>query len=314
MSSKEPVMRRHRLITWFARALAAAMLAASMLHPAAAAAVQDRMSAGGLHYRIDGRGPDVVLIHAFHMDLREWDEVAAALASSRRVIRYDVRGHGRSEVKGPLPSTDADLLGLLDELTVARATLVGLSMGSTVAVDFALTHADRVDRLIAVSPSVPGVATTAPAAGPEWMRPILQAARHAQPRRAAELWWDSPLFALIRAPASASLRADRYRGVVMDNAKVWTLSTRPPPLTPPAGARLHELNVPVLTVAGESDPLGSLDIARSVASSVPDGRCVVIPGAGHMLSLERPGELTRLILSFEAGFPTGARGVAVEAP
>jgi pimeloyl-ACP methyl ester carboxylesterase len=120
--------------------------------------VRDTFSAGGLHYTIEGRGPDVVLIHAFQMDLREWDAVARTLAGSRRVIRYDVRGHGTSRVSGDLPAPVVDLLGLLDELDVPRATLVGLSMGATIALDFALTHPERVERLVLASPGIPGVA------------------------------------------------------------------------------------------------------------------------------------------------------------
>jgi alpha-beta hydrolase superfamily lysophospholipase len=112
--------------------IAAALLAGAVRTSAQAG---DRFSASGLHYRLEGRGPDIVLIHAFHMDLREWDDVVESLSESRRVMRYDVRGHGKSKVTSPLPSSVADLLSLLDELKIARATFVGLSMGSNIALE-----------------------------------------------------------------------------------------------------------------------------------------------------------------------------------
>jgi len=185
------------------------------------------VSASGLRYRIEGRGPDVVLIHAFHMDLREWDDVVDTVAQSRRVLRYDVRGHGRSKVTVPLPSSVVDLLSLLDELKISRATLVGLSMESTIALDFALTHPDRVDGIILLSPGLAGIKASASL---EWMKPIAEAVKNGNSRRAADLWWESPLLAGVR---QAGPGAARYRSVVLDNAPIWTLSAPPPQLDPP---------------------------------------------------------------------------------
>ena len=249
----------------------------------------DAFSKNGLHYAVEGRGPDVVLVHAFQMDLREWDAVVPALAGARRVIRYDVRGHGTSKVEEDLPSTVTDLLGLLDELQVRRATIAGLSMGSTVALDFALTHPDRVERLVLAAPGIPGVAG---GRTPEWLMPIFAAVKAGDPPRAAELWWASALFDAVRKDAAAA----KARAIVLDNARIWSFARRPPALDPPAGTRLKDVTVPVVTVAGDADQLGGHDIGRAVAAAVPNGRFVSIPGAGHMLTIERPADLARVIL------------------
>jgi 3-oxoadipate enol-lactonase len=247
------------------------------------------LTASGLHYKGEGRGQDVVLIHAFQMDLREWDAVAISLAGTRRVVRYDVRGHGTSTVNGPLRSQAEDLLTLLDELKLAKPTLVGLSMGATIALDFAVTHPDRVNGVVLVSPGVPGLKVDVDFA---WMAPILDAVRAGQPAKAAEAWWQSKLFDAVRARGTD---AQRVRGIVMDNAKIWSFDERPPALDPPAATRLKELKISVLTIAGDRDPLGGLEVARAIAASVPNGRVVTVTGAGHMLSLEQPDELGRLI-------------------
>ena len=134
-------------------AIMSACTPAALSAQAIAATAADRReetTRHGLRYVIEGAGPPVVLIHAFQSDLREWDEVAPLLARSHRVIRYDVRGHGRSAgLVAPIAATD-DLRQLLDEIGVGKASVVGLSMGSEIALDFALAHPGCVDRVVMV--------------------------------------------------------------------------------------------------------------------------------------------------------------------
>jgi len=267
---------------WLSGSVAIALAAVPMR-------AQDGFTTSGLHYRSEGRGPTVVLIHAFHMDLREWDDVVPLVAGTKRIVRYDVRGHGRSRVIVPLPSSVDDLLSLLDELKVARATLVGLSMGSNVALDFVLTHPERVERLVLLSPGLAGIKASGSL---EWMQPIGAAVKSGDSRRAAELWWEGPLLSGVR---QAGPSAARYRSVVIDNASVWTLGAPPPQLDPPAGKRLTEIKAPVVAAAGALDRSGSLEFVRMIAEGVPRGRAVVIEGAGHMLAIEKPHEVSRLV-------------------
>jgi pimeloyl-ACP methyl ester carboxylesterase len=260
----------------------------------------DRVSAVGLHYRLEGSGPDIVLIHGFHTDMREWDDVAAGLTSTHRVMRYDVRGHGRSTMPTTLPPSTDDLLALLDELQIARATIVGLSMGATIALDFALTHPARVDRLVLISPGIPGV-DVQPRLDwmkqDSWMKPIIDAVRGGNPRRAAELWWEGPI---LDGVPKAGAQADRFRTIIFDNASIWTVKSRPPALDPPAGKRLSEVSIPVLAVAGDIDTTGAQENARRVVDALRDGRLHTIAGAGHMISMQRPDEVIRLVNAFTA--------------
>lgn len=274
-------------------ALAACCLASAWV--GAAAAEKSGHASNGLHYRLEGSGPTVVLIHAFHMDLREWDDVVADIGGQRRVLRYDVRGHGRSSVVTPVPSSVADLRSLLDELRITRATLVGLSMGTTIALDFALTYPDRVDRLVLISSGIPGLKTsTAPDF--TYMRPILDAVKNGNLKQAADLWWESPLLAGIRALPNAA----HYRPIVADNAQIWTM-TRAPALDPPAASRLEEIKAPVLLIAGALDP-PAVEGSRVMASRLANADVVVIPNANHMLAIEKPHEVSRLIVGSAGRF------------
>jgi pimeloyl-ACP methyl ester carboxylesterase len=113
------------------------------------------VAGGTLYYDVRGSGPPVVLLHAGDVDLTMWEPQVIPLAGSFRIIRYDARGHGRSNApRGPYPTTE-DLRLLLAHLGVERAHLVGISMGAGVALDFAATYPERVSKLVLVSTSGP---------------------------------------------------------------------------------------------------------------------------------------------------------------
>ena len=98
-----------------------------------------------IHYERSGTGFPLLLIHAGIADSRMWEPQALALANDFDMIRPDMRGFGDSDLPPGPYSTRADLIGLLDQLGVDRAHIVGCSMGGTVAVDLALEYpADRI--------------------------------------------------------------------------------------------------------------------------------------------------------------------------
>ena len=247
----------------------------------------------GLHYIVEGSGPPVVLIHAFQMDEREWDEIAPLLAKSWRVIRYDVRGHGRSPMAPQPIGAHDDLRDLLDELNVPRASVVGLSMGGGIALDAALAYPERFDRVVMVSATVSGVTTVVPF---EWMTPIIAAVRAGAKDSAAALWWASSMMAGTRARGAAG---ERYHQVVLENARIWGENpANRLPLDPPAGKRLESLALPLLVIVGENDAAGIRQLADTLTRRVHNARALTIAGSGHMISTEHPVELANAIEAF----------------
>src|SRR5215208_2588238 len=106
-----------------------------------------------VHHEVAGPddAPALVLSNALGSALAVWDLQAAALAAEFRVIRYDLRGHGRSSVPdGPYALDDlgADVIALLDRLEIERAHLAGISLGGMVSLWLAIHAPDRVDRLM----------------------------------------------------------------------------------------------------------------------------------------------------------------------
>ena len=105
-----------------------------------------------LVYEGTGNGPPVVFVHGFTLDMRMWDDQVVPLATSHRVLRYDLRGFGASAnpTVGESFSHADDLLALLDHLGIERAAVVGLSMGGWVVQEFALKYPDSVSAVILV--------------------------------------------------------------------------------------------------------------------------------------------------------------------
>jgi pimeloyl-ACP methyl ester carboxylesterase len=147
-----------------------------------------------LYYEVAGAGEPIVLIHGFTIDARMWDDQFAPFAAHHRVVRYDMRGFGRSAPmdNAPYAHTD-DLAALLTHLTVTRAAIVGLSMGGGVAVDFALAYPAMTGALIPVDAALGGHRWSE-----AWNRqvgPIGKAARADGIDAAKMRWLGLPLFA-----------------------------------------------------------------------------------------------------------------------
>ena len=135
----------------------------------------------------------MVLIHAFSVDRRMWAPQIALLEHRFRVVRYDLRGHGKSEGPSAPYAPHEDLRSVLDALDISRATLIGLSAGATIATDFAIAYPNRVARLVLASPGLSGHVPSTPLT---WTQPVFQAAGAGDAEGAARLWADTPIMAV----------------------------------------------------------------------------------------------------------------------
>jgi len=106
---------------------------------------------GRLAYEVSGEGPALILIHGSLLDRRLWDAQVPVLAQRHRVVRYDARGHGASSSTAMPFAHERDLHDLMQALRLDRATLIGLSMGGRIALQFSLTYPERVAALVIVA-------------------------------------------------------------------------------------------------------------------------------------------------------------------
>ncbi|MGY4924221.1 alpha/beta fold hydrolase [Streptomyces sp. 900105755] len=252
---------------------------------------------GHLSYETAGEGPPVVLVHAGVADHRMWDAVVPPLAEVHTVIRYDLRGFGESAVPaGPFREAD-DLRRLLDHLGHERVRLVGASWGGRVAVDFTLTHPDRVHSLAILAAPWPRYPWSAEMiAYDEAETAALDAGDlDAAVRVNLDMW--------LRGPARgwddvADELAERLRGPLrtslVNQAVVGQHSQGP------VTGDLAAVSVPTLVGVGKLDVTDFQDIARRYASAIPGAHLVEFATAAHLIALDAPAELSAVLREFLA--------------
>jgi 3-oxoadipate enol-lactonase len=242
-----------------------------------------------LWYDEAGDGETVLLVHGGLGDSGLWEPVVPFLAERFRTIRTDLRFFGRSTGPAVSWSWHDDVVGVLDELGVERAALVGLSMGGRIALDVALAHPER---LWAVAGVAPGLAGHDDAAYTEAHEARYEAAEdkvEAMMEIDFEVW----------APLGAD---EQIRGLWRATPDANPLPDGVEPLAPagaPAKERLGELAVPTLVVTAAHDPGGFRDIGPIVAQAAPEARHVEID-SDHYVTLREPELLSRVLLEFLA--------------
>jgi pimeloyl-ACP methyl ester carboxylesterase len=257
-----------------------------------------RLNGVELHAEWAGSGPAILFLHAGVADSRMWDTEFAAFSGSSRVVRFDTRGFGRSPMPAATFAYHDDVVAVMGAAGCERATLVGCSFGANIAVDTALAHPDRIERLVLIAPGLGG------GDDDEAMRRFGEEEEALLERGdldgATELnlrmWVDGP----FRVPAVVD-PAVRERVRVMQRgafALEMPAGVKRTHLDPPAAQRLSEIRVPTLVVVGALDVPYLLDVAERIEREVPDARRVVIPDAAHMVTLERPREFDRALRDF----------------
>jgi len=250
-----------------------------------------RVEGGGrLWYERDGEGFPVVLIHPRLFDARIWDDQFEEFSKHHDVVRYDVRGHGRSDPPVAPYSNLRDLRGLLDELDIPRCALVGCAAGAQLAIDFALAHPDVTDAVVAESPGLTGY---------RWSDPGLEELAEEVDRaiREGDLAGAIDVELAVWAPTSAA--ADpRVRAVALENAEVLQMAGSLLEEPPSAVAHLGEVQAATLVVVGHRD-LGEIHtIADLIASHVPGASKRLVAEADQLVNVAKAERFNRLVLDF----------------
>jgi pimeloyl-ACP methyl ester carboxylesterase len=254
------------------------------------------VGSASLYYERTGSGSPVVLLHGFATDRRLWDDQVAALSHLHTVVRYDLRGFGRST-----PGTDAyshadDLRGLLTHLEIERAAIIGLSLGGGAAINFALTHPNMVQSLVLIDPSLGGFGWSQSFTADQ--NAVRAAARDRGVQAARDLWLSHPLF---HPAMSNPVTAQRLAAMVGDySGWHWLNQDSGLPFRPPAITRLGEIAAPTLVAVGELDIHDFQQIASTLEAGIPDVWKVVVPGVGHIANLEAPERFNEMATAFLA--------------
>jgi pimeloyl-ACP methyl ester carboxylesterase len=239
----------------------------------------------------------VVMLHSGVTDRRSWYAVADSLEGSVDVIAYDRRGYGGSEV-GELDFRHLDdLLEVVDQLATGPVFLVGNSMGGGLAVDFALTHPDRVSGLLLLAPFVSGTPepTDVDSASLILDERIERAWADDDKTEAIRLetwmWLDGPTGAEGRVTgAPRRLAEDMSRRIVGHDADEHAGDAGLD-----AWSQLETIVTPTIVGCGDLDVPFFIDRSRLLAERLPNARFMLLPGVAHLPGLEQPETVAALV-------------------
>jgi 3-oxoadipate enol-lactonase len=247
-----------------------------------------------IYYELSGPAdaPVVMLSNSLGTRLEMWDPQMAALAGRYRVLRYDSRGHGRSDAP-PGPYTIAmlayDAIALLDALGIARVHFCGLSKGGMVGQALGAQHSDRLRSLTLC-------ATAAHFPPPElWNQRIEQSAREGMAALVGgvtERWFTAGYRATARPEVEqvrAMILATPPQGYGACCAAIRDMDQR---------EAVRTIRTPTLIVAGADDPATTVEVMRALHERIPDSRLVEIPEAAHLVNIEQARRFNEVLLQF----------------
>jgi 3-oxoadipate enol-lactonase len=260
-----------------------------------------RIVAGDIvtHYRLDGPAdaPVVTLSHSLAASLEMWEPQLPALTRRFRVLRYDTRGHGGSEVPPgayTLSMLADDVRGLLDALGIARTHFVGISMGGMIGQTIALEHPEILDRLV--------LADTAshmpPETGPLWEERIANVERHGMAPRVEETigrWFTPPFI------ASSPDVVDRIRTLIRTTAPQGFIGCSRAIQGLHHTDRLGEIETPTLIIVGANDLGTPVALSEVMRERIPGSKLVVLESAAHLSNIEQAERFNQALTRFLEG-------------
>ena len=258
-----------------------------------------------LYYEVAGTGHPLLLIHAGVADSRMWDDQFQTFALRYQVIRYDLRGFGKSAVPAGKFANQEDVTALFEFLGIKHAHVIGISFGGLIALDFTLAHPDKVTSLVLGAPDVSGRESAS--------EDILHFAEEEEALlerddldSAAELNVRTWVVGLRRTPDQVDpvvrqriydMQYHAFTVTIPDKAEELSLE-------PPANTRLGEIQIPTLLIVGEYDLPDKQELIKQLAVEIPQAQLIVIPDAAHIVNMEQPAEFNRLVLEFLKKYST----------
>ena len=264
-----------------------------------------------LYYELAGEGAPFVMIHAGVADSRQWDNQFTRFAAHFRVLRYDMRGYGKSEPVDGEFSHMGDLAAVLEHVGMREPLVImGCSMGGGLAMDFTLAHPSRVRALVMVDAGPTGLTLDVPR--PPKFADAEAAYKAGQLDLVAELetqiWFDGMGRTPKQVnPAMRRLAYEMNRLALSHEAT--GLGKRTPDVQTPAVQRLAELDIPVLVIVGTHDTPYLLAAADYMVEKIPSAHKVVIEDAAHLPNMDHPDEFYRAVKTFlDEKAPAGRQG------
>jgi len=247
-----------------------------------------------IYYEISGAGEPLVLVNGSSLDLQMWDAQIDAFNEHFQVVRYDLRGIGKSAIPEKNFSHGEDIYHLLKFLDIEKAHILGLSVGGAFAVDFASEHPEMVDSLILA------------AAATSNLRDEFSEGLSALSAMAKEKGISEAIETLLQIPtfiAPENIEAvQKTREILLRNARIFeddfpVIRLWQPPQTA-IDEMLSKITAPTLIIVGSKDDSAIHEIAENLERNISNSKRVCIEGAAHLVNLEKPKDFNQSVINF----------------
>ena len=259
-----------------------------------------------LYYEVVGTGEPIIFVHGNFGDVRHWDFQLEPFSDNFKVVRYDVRGYGKSAVPDTaLAYRDCDdIAALMDFLKIEKAHICGLSMGSGIAIDFALAYPSKCISLIPIGPWPNGwgggeFSTVATDSMFTIFGTVFSLISSEGPKAATDYWWAGDHE--IKTTVVKQRTLDSLLNIGYEYS--WWGFLNPSKrgyFTPPAVEVLSTINTPTLIVTADHDIQACKEAAKLMYEQIPNAQLVRLSNAGHCMNMDNPEEFNRIVFDFIA--------------
>jgi len=260
------------------------------------------IKAGGfqVYYERAGKGDAILLLHAGLQDHNMWAEQVKALSQHFEVITADLPYHGNTTGSDTTILIADVVKTLLDSLHIQKVSIAGLSMGASSSLDFLLAYPERVNKAILIAGGVPGFDNPADTISMYWYPLFKKALENKDTVLAAKEFtkaWAEGIYRKgdsLKAPVSQYIYKASLNTMRQHQVAGWPKFQT----DPLASKRISGIKLPVLIIDGDKDLPSITDNAVFMEKNIPGSKRVVMKDVAHMLNLEKPDELNKLMMDF----------------
>ena len=249
-----------------------------------------------IYYETFGAGDPIVLIHAGVTDSRMWNFQIKDLSKHFRIVRYDMRGFGKSSTPDSIFNPNLDLLAILDSCDIDKANLVGISLGALQAIDFTINYPNRVKSLIISGPGFPDLPSS-----PEALTKQIEFNKIVK-----EQGPDSAIYTMLNDPFwSQSLPSKAFpkarslfEQILQENKRSFTVNWQLRKISTGLKDRLSEIKCPTLLFRPENEMPSMVSISDTIKNRINGVHIFEIKKASHLLNMEFPDQFNKVIIDF----------------
>ncbi len=250
---------------------------------------------GKIYYETKGHGKSIILLHPGLTDLRMWKQQIDELSKDYKVICYDQRGYGKSDLPTKYYSPNADLLTLLDSLKIEKANFVGICMGALHAMEFAIEYPERINTI-----AVSGISFL------NWKYSDDVIKKHVEFSSIVAEGSDKAIETIKSDPFwKQTIPSDNYETaqkdfltLLQENKRAFTSNWQFKEQIFTTMDKISGIDKPVLVIRPEKEVDYMIEIADYLIEKLDNVVEVNIKGTGHLSNMENPKEFNRVILEF----------------